>query len=44
MECKNNIQKITDVVKSEKFYYQKLQDKFKKFKDYQISEKDVSIS
>jgi 5-methylcytosine-specific restriction protein B len=43
MECKNNIQKITDVVKSEKFYYQKLQDKFKKFKDYQISEKDVNI-
>jgi 5-methylcytosine-specific restriction protein B len=41
MDCLNNAKKIQDVVKSEEFYYQKLQDIFEQFKNYQISQNDI---
>ncbi|MCT7518979.1 AAA family ATPase [Aliarcobacter cryaerophilus] len=43
MNCENNIKKIKDVVNSEEFYYQKLQNKFNEFKKYQISNEDINI-
>lgn len=43
MNCENNIKKIKDVVNSEEFYYQKLQNKFNEFKEYQISNEDINI-
>lgn len=41
MNCQNNIEKIKDVAQSEEFYYQKLQDVFEKFKNYQIPQDNL---
>jgi 5-methylcytosine-specific restriction protein B len=42
MDCQNNIKIIRKVVESEEFYFQKLRDKLKEFKKYEISDEDIN--